>query len=61
MMNSMSGTPTDIKLINYPETYPADEPMRRCPDLTKAKRDLGYYPRVSLEEGLNRYFEVIGV
>jgi len=61
MMNSISGTPTNIELIDYPETYPADEPMRRCPDLTKAREGLGYYPHISLEEGLNRYFELIGI
>lgn len=31
---------------------PADDPKRRCPDISKAKRLLGFTPRVSLEEGL---------
>lgn len=42
------------KLVQYPESYPADEPRRRCPDLTKIKRNLGYAPRVALAEGLSR-------
>lgn len=42
------------ELVRYPETYPADEPRRRCPDLTKIKRDLGYAPRIALSEGLSR-------
>jgi len=50
-----------IKLIDYPKTYPADEPMRRCPDLTKAREGLGYYPHISLKEGLKRYFKTIGI
>lgn len=29
-----------------------DDPTRRCPDLSKASRDLGYSPKVSLEQGL---------
>ena len=29
-----------------------DDPRRRCPDISKAKRILGWEPRVSLEEGL---------
>lgn len=33
---------------------PQDDPRRRRPDLTKARRLLGYAPRVSLEEGLRR-------
>jgi dTDP-glucose 4,6-dehydratase len=31
---------------------PEDDPKRRCPDITKAKRLLKWEPKVSLEEGL---------
>ena len=34
--------------------YLTDNPQRRCPDIQKAKRLLGYRPRVALEEGLRR-------
>jgi len=34
------------------ESLPQDDPKRRCPDITKARRLLGWEPRVSLEEGL---------
>lgn len=50
-----------VNLINYPSSYPADEPMRRCPDITKAKQHLHYEPKVSLEEGLKRYFDHINL
>ena len=33
---------------------PQDDPRRRRPDLAKARRLLGYRPRVSLDEGLGR-------
>jgi len=46
-----------IALVNYPETYPADEPRRRCPDLTKIRRELGYESRVDLKTGLGRTLE----
>lgn len=36
---------------------PQDDPLRRKPDITKAKRLLSWYPRVSLEQGLNRTIE----
>lgn len=36
----------------YPQNYPGGEPQRRCPDLTKIKRDLGYSPHIDLEEGI---------
>jgi UDP-glucuronate decarboxylase len=41
--------------IDYPETYPAGEPQRRCPDLAKAAQHLGYASTVDLREGLSRF------
>lgn len=43
-----------VKTIDYPKSYPAGEPQRRCPDLTKIKTQLGYKPSVDLEKGLER-------
>jgi dTDP-glucose 4,6-dehydratase/UDP-glucuronate decarboxylase len=34
--------------------YLVDNPNRRCPVITKARRELGYDPLVSLDEGLRR-------
>ena len=34
--------------------YLIDNPNRRCPLITKARKDLGYDPGISLEEGLRR-------
>lgn len=36
------------------KNYLVDNPNRRCPVITKARRDLGYDPKISLEEGLRR-------
>jgi UDP-glucuronate decarboxylase len=33
---------------------PSDDPVRRCPDISLAKRMLGWEPKVSLDEGLAR-------
>jgi UDP-glucuronate decarboxylase len=44
------------RVIEHPDTYPADEPQRRCPDITKARLQVGYEPKISLEEGLRRFF-----
>ncbi len=33
---------------------PQDDPMQRCPDITRARTTLGWEPRVSLREGLSR-------
>lgn len=42
------------KKIDYPSSYPAGEPQRRCPDLTKIKKELDYRAVIDLEEGLAR-------
>lgn len=41
--------------IEYPDTYPSDEPTRRCPDIRKARLQLGFEPKVDLDEGLRRF------
>jgi dTDP-glucose 4,6-dehydratase len=42
--------------IQYLPARP-DDPRRRCPDISKAKRLLGWEPKVQLEEGLRRTIE----
>jgi dTDP-glucose 4,6-dehydratase len=42
------------------EPLPEDDPKQRCPDIAKAKRLLGWEPKVQLEEGLTltlKYFK----
>src|SRR5579885_1450219 len=39
------------------EPLPKDDPTRRKPDISKAKRLLGWEPKVSLEEGLKKTIE----
>jgi UDP-glucuronate decarboxylase len=43
--------------VEYPSTYPAGEPQRRCPDLTKAKSHLGYAATVDFRDGLTRFVD----
>lgn len=45
------------KQVSGDPHYLKDNPQRRCPDLAKSRRLLGYEPRVSLEEGLKRMLE----
>jgi UDP-glucuronate decarboxylase len=41
----------------YPDEYPADEPLRRCPDVSKAVDDLGFYAKWTLARGLLEFVE----
>lgn len=45
---------TVIRKHSADQEYLADNPMRRCPNIEKARTDLGYNPNISLEEGLRR-------
>jgi len=49
-INEITGNPAGI--VFGPR--PPDDPSRRCPDISKARRVLGWEPKVSLEEGLER-------
>lgn len=53
MVSTMIGT-SSAELIDYPPTYPAGEPQRRCPDLSKARDELGFTPSIRLSDGLRR-------
>ena len=47
-IRSHTGSRSEIVFHALPE----DDPKKRCPDIAKARRLLGWEPRVSLEEGL---------
>lgn len=38
--------------IQFVDPISADDPQRRCPDITRARRELGWEPRISIEPGL---------
>lgn len=42
-------------VVEYPDSYPADEPNRRAPDIRKARLQLKYEPEVALDDGLRRF------
>ena len=54
---AISNNPINYDVVDYPDSYPADEPNRRAPDIKKAKVQLGYIPKVSLDEGLKRFLK----
>lgn len=57
MFVEMADGQAAYELIPYPDVYPAGEPQRRCPDLTKARRELNYTPRVHFKDGLARFMD----
>lgn len=55
MFTELVGDYVRNETVPYPETYPAGEPQRRCPDLTKSRAHLGYEATVGLRPGLERF------
>ena len=42
---------------DYPNFYPKDEPLRRCPNIDKVVNDTGTQPKTSLSDGLKLMLE----
>jgi len=49
-IKQLTGSASPITFHPLPE----DDPRRRCPDVSRAERVLGWIPRISLEQGLAR-------
>jgi len=43
-----------VRSVSADKEYLVDNPNRRCPIITKARTELGYDPRVIVDEGLKR-------
>ena len=50
-INEATGNPSGIRFLELPASRQGD-PARRCPDIGKARRELGWQPRVELAEGM---------
>ena len=49
-VRALAGSTADIRFVGLPQ----DDPRRRCPDTTLARRVLGWAPEVTAEDGLKR-------
>jgi len=57
LMIQISGKSLEVvHSVSEDKDYLTDNPQRRCPDISKAKKLLGYQVRVGLEEGLKRVY-----
>lgn len=56
LVSSITGA--KIEFVKAAPVY-ASQPQRRCPDISLARKELGYEPIISLEEGIKRYWDWI--
>ncbi len=54
MICDLIGNGAKPRRKSYPSSYPAGEPQRRCPDLTKIKTTLNFTPKIDLKLGLKK-------
>jgi UDP-glucuronate decarboxylase len=54
----ISGKKLEVQYqASHDSDYLVDNPKRRCPSIDKAKKFLGYNPKINLEEGLRRTYD----
>jgi UDP-glucuronate decarboxylase len=46
-----------VRRVSDEADYLVDNPVRRCPDLSKSRSELGYAPSIGLDDGLRRTLE----
>jgi dTDP-glucose 4,6-dehydratase len=56
-IQKLTGTTSEIVF----EGLPVDDPKVRKPDITRAREILGWEPKVTLDDGLRRTLESLGV
>lgn len=59
LISEMTGNSSEIEFL----PLPIDDPKRRCPNISRARRLLGWEPKVKLEDGLTAtidYFRTCG-
>jgi UDP-glucose 4-epimerase len=59
MMKSLGGFKSEIRIIPASQKYGRgyEDILRRAPDCSKANKELGWWPKVELEEGLMKTIE----
>lgn len=45
--------------MEFTADLPEDDPIRRCPDITKAKEKLDWEPKIGLDEGLRKLIDYL--
>ncbi len=55
-IKELTGSTSEVQFV---EPLPQDDPLQRCPDISKAREKLGWEPKIELEEGLKKLIDYL--
>lgn len=57
LLEEILGRRLEKHIVEYPDSYPGDEPMRRAPDIQKARQQLKFDPVTDIKTGLKNFLD----
>ena len=57
ILETVTNSSSKIVKIDYPEEYPKDEPMRRCPNIDRYYNEFKEKPKINLKNGLYNFYQ----
>ena len=57
VLKTIPNSKSKLIQIDYPNEYPKDEPMRRCPNIDKYYEEFNQKPSIGIDEGLYKFYQ----
>ena len=57
VLHNVPNSKSKLIQIDYPDNYPKNEPMRRCPDIDKYYKEFKQKPSIGIDEGLINFYQ----
>ena len=57
VLKTVPNSKSKLVQIDYPNEYPKDEPMRRCPNIDKYLKEFKQKPSVGIDKGLENFYQ----
>ena len=57
ILKTIPNSKSKLIQIDYPNEYPKDEPMRRCPNIDKYYDEFNQKPSIGIDEGLYNFYQ----
>ena len=57
VLKTVPNSKSKLIQIDYPDEYPKDEPMRRCPNIDKYYKEFKQMPSIGIDKGLYNFYQ----